>query len=932
MAIGDKMRIRTMLTSFGLGVLIVAGTPAVAEERIGDPGVSDVLKQLEARAKATAARRGKVLHKNIQERADRGERVDVMVLLKGYRAYKGTVRSDRPAVMKKVQAEIHAKQKAVMDRIGVVGFKQKHRFQNILGFAGTVTKAGLNALVAHPDVASIEEDKKVEPHLAQGISLMNGSRFRSVYDGTGVSVAIVDTGIEYTHPMLGGGGFPNAKVIGGYDFGDNDADPMDCSGHGTAVAGIVAGTLASGPGDYIGGVAHNAKLYALKIIAGCGGGSSFSTIVAAWDWAVTHQYDDPANPILAINTSFGGEKYTAACDASQPALAAAADNAVENGITVFSSSGNSAYTDGIAAPACVSNSLSVGAVYDADIYAKYWDPCTDLTTAPDQVACYSNSADFLDILAPSHNAYTLTAGWQADYTSDFGGTSAAAPYAAGAGALLQSYAKKETGTYYSPEELKARLVNTGDLITDAKNNITKPRVNISAAVDLPVQTEQTPWRMNENGIVFTDIPWDYTMGYHFTPIKNGHIRWLGGFFNGTRTVSLWNTTTGELLAQASVTAANGWGYTKIKVVPVTAGTSYTVAVYLAGSGGSARNEIDSFPQTYEDITITGTAYAVGNDRPIISNPFGMFGQVDIGYVPAPIQTPWQTIEDGTLVTDIALDYTMGYNFTPTKDGQITKLSGYFNGTKKVSLWNKTTGALLTQQSIPSSNAWSSVDIDPVTVRANTTYTVAAYMANSGASYRKNITTLPRTDGDITIEGSTFTAGDRRPENNFVYFMNGQVDVGFVAFAGQTPWKHNENGTLVTDNAWDYTMGYHFTPRRNGTISWLGGYFDGTKNVYLWNKDTGKLLAEATVSAANGWGYVNIIVPVRVWAGTTYTVAAYLAGSGASYRTGIDTLPQIYDDIIIKGSTWITGNTRPTLSHRRAMYGQVDVGFEPGAQE
>lgn len=922
----EKMRKGTGLLACVLCTLLFAGTMAGAGERIDDPGVSDVLKQQEARAQAAAVGKGKVLQKTVQERAESGEKVDVIVLLKGHRDYSGKARADRPAAMKKVQAAIHAKQKTVMDRVGKAGFKLKHRFQNILGFAGTVTKAGLNALIAHPDVVSIEEDRQVEAHLAQGIPLMNGSTVRETHNGTGVSVAVVDTGINYTHAMLGGGAFPNAKVIGGYDFGDSDTDPMDCQGHGTAVGGIVAGTLASGPGDYVGGVAHNAKLYALKIVAGCGGSSSSSTIAAAWDWAVTHKNDDPANPILAINTSFGGGKYLTACDATYPTLAAAANNAVANGITLFTSSGNDGYSDGISSPACVSNSVSVGAVYDANIGARSWYSCTDATTAADQVTCYSNSADFLDILGPSNDAYTTAV--SGGYTPSFGGTSAASPYSAGAGAVLQNYAKKTTGAYYSPAELKALLISTGDPITDAKNGITKPRVNIGAAATPPAaQSEQTPWKTNENGLLVTDIAWNYTMGYHFTPAKEGHIRWLGGFFNGTKTVSLWNTTTGELLATASVTATNGWGFTTIKAVPVAAGTSYTVAVYLDGSGGSYRYNIATFPQIYKDITISGTTYISGNARPTNVYTTYLFGQADIGYVPAPVQPAWQAIEDGTLVTNIAWDYTMGYNFTPKKDGQITKLSGYFNGAKTVSLWNKTTGALLAQQTITSSNAWSSVDIAPVTVRAGTTYTVAAYMANSGASYRYGITTLPRTHKDITIEGSTWITGDGRPTNNYVYSMYGQVDVGFTAFAGQTPWKQNENGTLVTDMAWDYTMGYHFTPRRSGTITWLGGYFNGAKKVYLWNKASGVLLAEAVVSAANGWGYANIN-PVSVEAGTTYTVAAYMAGSGGSYRYGITTFPRTYEDITIEGTTWITGSGRPTLNYTTIMYGQVDVGFAP----
>jgi subtilisin family serine protease len=413
-----------------------------------------------------------------REKLDQGKsRVDVIVLLSEYRNYAGKIKSDQRADIAKKHASIRSLQDTVLNKVHPSHLKLKHRFGNFPGFSARVTQEGILTLASLSEVSVIEEDEMVEAQLAQGISLINAYSTRYLHNGTGVSVAIVDTGIDYNHPMLGGSGFPNSKVIGGYDFGDDDFDPLDCQGHGTSVAGIAAGTPATGPEDYVGGVAYNAKLYALKIVAGCGGSALTSDIVAAWDWAVSHKNDDPDNPILIINTSFGGGKYLSACDSDQPALAAAADNAVANGITLFASSGNNAYIDGIASPACVSNAISVGAVYDADIGYHGNSICTDTTTAADKVTCYSNSSGFLDILAPGHDAYTAAVG--GGYITNFGGTSAASAYAAGVGALVQSNAKAVTGSYYLPGELKTRLVN-GDQIADPRNNIIKPRINAAA--------------------------------------------------------------------------------------------------------------------------------------------------------------------------------------------------------------------------------------------------------------------------------------------------------------------------------------------------------------------------------------------------------------------------------------------------------------------
>ncbi|WP_158269792.1 S8 family serine peptidase [Desulfonatronum sp. SC1] len=378
----------------------------------------------------------------------------------------------------------------------------RHRYDNLFGFSVQVDPDQLQLLLDNPHVDLIEPVRILYPHLRQGIPLQKADTYRSQYNGQGVSVAIVDTGIDYNNPYINGGtgGFPNAKVIGGYDFGEFKADPMDRNGHGTACAGIVAGEPCDSCGDYIGGVAYNAKLYALKISSTpTGGTATTAAMIAAWDWAVTHQNDDPSHPIMVISTSFGGGRHLGACDAASPGMTQAANNAVAAGITVFSSSGNDGYCDAMGWPACISSVISVGAVYDGDIGRQGWyveaESCApkipdsgkwvayDETTAADMVAVYSNSASFLDIFAPSNDAYTLQALSKGSaFAPEFGGTSAACPYAAGAAAVLQSAAKKRNGRWLPAEDIKQSLINTGDLVTDGKVAVTKPRVNLRKAM------------------------------------------------------------------------------------------------------------------------------------------------------------------------------------------------------------------------------------------------------------------------------------------------------------------------------------------------------------------------------------------------------------------------------------------------------------------
>jgi subtilisin family serine protease len=406
------------------------------------------------------------------------------------------------AVREELDRAVGDVQDRVINSLDHSEVRTTNRFTYIFGFSAEVTLQGLKDLMDDADVLSIEKDEILHANLAQGIPLMNASIPRSSYNGSGLSVAICDTGIDYTHPKLGGGGFPNNKVIGGYDCGDDDNNPMDANGHGTACAGIAAGDMGT-VGNYIGGVAYSAKLYAVKVSFGTDGSAYTSDMIEGWEWCITHQYDDPSNPIMIISTSLGGGKYFNTCDSISMAMTTAAANAVSAGMTLFVSSGNDGYCDAIGWPACISHVISVGAVYDAAFTPSSigWcvtrDSCAQKIptprcstgyyysdiSEPDRVTVYSNTSSFLSLLAPSNWATTTKLGggyWDTEY--GFGGTSAASPYAAGAAACLQTAAKAITGSFLIPSQVKSTLIDNGDLVTDSKVNTSKPRVNLGAAV------------------------------------------------------------------------------------------------------------------------------------------------------------------------------------------------------------------------------------------------------------------------------------------------------------------------------------------------------------------------------------------------------------------------------------------------------------------
>ncbi|MEX0657252.1 MAG: S8 family serine peptidase [Nitrosopumilaceae archaeon] len=163
------------------------------------------------------------------------------------------------------------------------------------------------------------------------------------YDGTGIKIAVIDTGIDYNHPDLFGFG-PDGKVIGGYDFVDNDKTPFDTNGHGTEVAGIIAadGTIK--------GIAPKAKLLAYRV-SDDGESVSSDLIVKAIERAIIDKAD-------IINISLGVNKTNKIIDDS-------VNKAVNNGIVVVTAAGNNGPGLGtIGSPGKNPNSITVGASYN----------------------------------------------------------------------------------------------------------------------------------------------------------------------------------------------------------------------------------------------------------------------------------------------------------------------------------------------------------------------------------------------------------------------------------------------------------------------------------------------------------------------------------------------------------------------------------------
>jgi len=166
--------------------------------------------------------------------------------------------------------------------------KIKRQFSIINGVVAEVPVSKLYKLASNPLVERIEYDHKVKAFLNESVPLINADDVWNMIlageniTGQGEAVCVIDTGVNYSNSFFGGGFGPNYTVIAGYDFVNNDSDPMDDNRHGTHVAGIIASI-----NSVYRGVAPGAKIVAIKALDSNGSGN-FSDIIAGIDWCVTN--------------------------------------------------------------------------------------------------------------------------------------------------------------------------------------------------------------------------------------------------------------------------------------------------------------------------------------------------------------------------------------------------------------------------------------------------------------------------------------------------------------------------------------------------------------------------------------------------------------------------------------------------------------------
>ncbi|MFB7407460.1 S8 family peptidase [Streptomyces sp. NPDC056202] len=279
----------------------------------------------------------------------------------------------------------------------------------INGFAAPLTALQLDTVRSSPGVASVEEDAVVRtppqpsapvtpraPAATWGLDRINqwslplDNDFTTQGSGAGVTAYILDTGIDYNHDEFGG------RATFGFDAMGDGRYGQDCNGHGTHVAGTVAGATY--------GVARKANLVSVRVL-GCDGRGSYSGMIAGFDWVAKN-----ARQPAVLNGSLGGDRSVALNNAAT-ALAAA-------GVLPVIAAGNSSKDACDVSPASATGTVTVAA-------SNVWDEETS----------FSNHGRCVEIFAPGQDVVSARMGGG---SVAMNGTSMAAPHVAGVAALYKA--------------------------------------------------------------------------------------------------------------------------------------------------------------------------------------------------------------------------------------------------------------------------------------------------------------------------------------------------------------------------------------------------------------------------------------------------------------------------------------------------------------
>ena len=354
---------RSRVTSVAAGLTMLVGSalvmPASAADRVQMRGTAEMpasIEQLRLSKPLTAVADRSLIDAAMQQGQARQQ---VLVRLRTPSVAKS--KANTPAAQQQHKARLENEQSAFFKRASkqAKGAKMLASAQMVLnGVVLEVDAADIEKLAADKDVLRISRVRDYEMDLSETVPYIGAAAVQAAgSDGSGISVAVLDSGIDYTHAAFGGGGtladyaaaygdptsrdglFPTAKVVEGYDFVGEvwpfgpllpDDDPIDFEGHGTHVADIIGGEI---------GVAPGVDLYGVKVCSAVSSSCSGIALIQGMEFAVDPNGDGNTKDAVDIINMSLGANYGQPFDDD---LSAAVDGATAVGVLTVSSAGNGA--------------------------------------------------------------------------------------------------------------------------------------------------------------------------------------------------------------------------------------------------------------------------------------------------------------------------------------------------------------------------------------------------------------------------------------------------------------------------------------------------------------------------------------------------------------------------------------------------------------
>lgn len=357
-----------------------------------------------------------------------------------------------------------AKQDAIKEMLEVnpdIESRIKSAYKKVFnGISVAISEDEASKIESLPSVKNVYRNEEVQAVLEESVNQIDADEVWKLLDkngepitGKGVTIGIIDTGVDYTHEDVGGCLGAGCKVISGYDFVNDDNDPKDDNGHGTHVAATAAGN------GILKGVAPDASIVAYKVLD-AGGSGSFDDVIGAIERSADPNQDNNFDDHLdVISLSLGGPG-----NPDDP-VSKAIDNVVNAGVVAVVAAGNSGPdSNTIGSPGTARKAITVGAVDKCDLIAGFssrgpvsWEG--GILLKPDLVA------PGVSICAAQFDGWLSERQCKDEQHIAISGTSMATPHVSGVAALLL-----QAHPEWNPDTVKSALMSTSlDLGLDFKD-------------------------------------------------------------------------------------------------------------------------------------------------------------------------------------------------------------------------------------------------------------------------------------------------------------------------------------------------------------------------------------------------------------------------------------------------------------------------------